>query len=94
MLEVKYSKKFERNFLSILIYYDNLALGLSQSFEIEIYKAAKIISNFPLLYIIRYKDYRRYNMDRFPFCIFYKISRNNVFVIDIIHQSRDPIFWP
>jgi plasmid stabilization system protein ParE len=94
MYNIKYSKKFSRSLLEILHYYYSISPELVNVFEIEIRGSEDILKTFPLYYSLRYGDIRRFNLNKFPFCIFYKVSNKNIRVIDIVHQSRDPKFWP
>jgi plasmid stabilization system protein ParE len=94
MYSIKYSNRFEKSLISVLDYYEVINTELPVLFEADLKHAEKIICSFPLFYGIRYKEVRRYNLVNFPFCIFYTIKNKSIKVLTILHQTRDPKFWP
>ena len=40
-----------------------------------------------------YKKIRRALTDRFPYGVFYIIEKNTIYVLAIIHSSRNPNIW-
>jgi plasmid stabilization system protein ParE len=41
------------------------------------------------LYAVRFTDVRRLNLDRFPYGIFYAIRRPEIWILGVLHASRD-----
>lgn len=94
MYRIALSKDFESNLLDIVKYYSDINLKFAMQFDLEIRTINKNLELNPLMYSIRHKSVRRVNLKKFPFCIFYSIDGDEVFILDILHQNRDPVFWP
>ena len=93
MYKIKTTDSFTVNFLDILNFYSKLNVEISREFFTEVSLIEKNIISFPEMYKIRYKNLRRVNLNKFPFCIFYRIESENIIrLIKIVHQSRDPLF--
>ena len=63
------------------------------SFEEEIDRAFRLISERPELYQAVESTVRRALVRRFPFSVFYRILPQWIEVIAVVHQSRDPRTW-
>lgn len=63
------------------------------SFEEEIDRAFRLISERPKLYQVVESTVRRALVRRFPFSVFYQILPEWIEVIAVVHQSRDPRTW-
>jgi len=40
-----------------------------------------------------YREYRRLNLDRFPYAIIYRIREREIFIIAVMHERRHPDYW-
>jgi plasmid stabilization system protein ParE len=47
----------------------------------------------PKLFAIVYRSVRRCKTRRFPYVIYYRIVKNRVEVLAIVHASRSPEAW-
>ena len=63
------------------------------SFEKEIDRAFRRISERPELYPIVESTVRRALVRKFPLSVFYRILPEWIEVIAVVHQSRDPRTW-
>ena len=63
------------------------------SFEEEIDRAFRLISQRPKLYQVVESTVRRALVRRFPVSVFYRILPEWIEVIAVVHQSRDPRTW-
>ena len=63
------------------------------SFEEEIDRAFRLVSERPKLYQVVESTVRRALVRRFPFSVFYRVLPEWIEVIAIVHQSRDPRTW-
>lgn len=41
------------------------------------------------LYVVRFANVRRLNLDRFPYGIFYIIRAPDIWILGVLHASRD-----
>lgn len=40
-----------------------------------------------------YREYRRLNLDRFPFAIVFRVGQQRIFIIAVMHERRHPDYW-
>jgi plasmid stabilization system protein ParE len=40
-----------------------------------------------------YREYRRLNLDCFPYAIIYRIRRRTIFIIAVMHERSHPDYW-
>lgn len=40
-----------------------------------------------------WKDFRRYNMKRYPISIIYRVEPTSIYIIAFMHQRRHPDYW-
>lgn len=69
-------------------YEDQLA-GLGHEFAGEFRRAYHQLRQNPLRYSIRFFGIRRLNLKRFPYGIFYILTRDEVRVLAVLHGSRE-----
>ncbi len=94
MYKVVYNEISRNDLLDIILFYKNIDIKVLNNFKLELLKIESSLSSQPAMYRTRYDDVRRINFINFPFCIFYEIKNKEVRILKVIHQSRDPIFWP
>ena len=61
-----------------------------EAFLEEVDEAETIITRMPEAFPNKYKDYREYNLDRYPYVVIYSIKGKKVTVFSVFHTSRDP----
>jgi len=61
-----------------------------EDFLEEVEKAQEYITQLPRAYPNKYKDYREYHLERYPYVVIYNIKRNEITVFSVFHTSRDP----
>lgn len=93
-MKVVYSKESLEELYNVTDFYKKIDAEIVRNFKIEIKKVESTLEKSPEIYKIRYKLFRRVNLKNYPFSIFFKIDKSNIKIVKIIHQSRDPVFWP
>ncbi len=83
----------ENDILEAALWYEEQKKGLGNDYLNEINRAIKAISETPLIYPSLYKNIRRILMSRFPFGVFYKVEKDRIVVIAVMHGSRNPSKW-
>jgi plasmid stabilization system protein ParE len=78
-----------QDIIEINIHYKLINLVLVKRFNTNLKQELKIISKNPLLFQIRYDNFRVVKIKDFPFLIHYEIVENNVVIDAIYHTSRD-----
>ena len=74
-------------------WYEDQQPGLGADFDAKVEAVLQIVANQPRRYPIVERDIREANVDRFPYCIYYRIRPNHIEVLAVFHQSRDPREW-
>ena len=90
MAEIIVRPRAESDILSQVEYYEAKHVGLGGNFSICIDDAMSSISQYPFLSTIVYKDIRRKLVRRFPYAIFYVLRDDNIIVLRVLGQVRDP----
>jgi toxin ParE1/3/4 len=67
--------------------------SLPDRFAAELERVYSAIGEYPQIYPIVYKDFRRALLRRFPYSVFYVIERSFALVVGVVHQARDESTW-
>ena len=71
----------------------DISLALSERFGAELERVYSNIGEYPQLYPIVYKNFRRALLRRFPYSVFYIVEAAFILVVGVVHQSRDESTW-
>ena len=74
-------------------YYNRQQPGLGELFQHEAEIAAKRILDHPLAWQFERDPFRRFLLDRFPYKMLYIVENDNILVIAVAHQHRQPDYW-
>jgi plasmid stabilization system protein ParE len=66
-------------------------LGLD--FSREVFDMVDLIVEFPQAWSPITERFRRCLLDRFPYGLAYEIVNDEIFVVAIMHLSREPDYW-
>ena len=83
----------EREFLASIAYYEKNRPGLGYEFAQIIHAAVQDIVNAPKTWPVFYSDIRRRLIHRFPFAVLYSDEGNRIYILAIMHLSREPFYW-
>ena len=70
-------------------WYENQQPGLGLEFAAEFLSHYRHLVRDAQLYSVRFADVRRLNLDRFPYGIFYAIRAPEIWLLAVLHASRD-----
>ncbi len=70
-------------------WYDAQKPGLGSDFLDEVNRALRAIGGQPKRYSVRFRDWRRANLRRFPHAIFYQIFGDDPVVFAVLHSRQD-----
>ena len=74
--------------------YDNQQReGLGREFAAEVRKATERISKLLNTWPPISDNARRFLLRRFPYGIVYLVEHKTVFIVAVMHLSRDPVLW-
>jgi len=75
-------------------YFEDQGVGLGHKFLTAIDQAVNEIADSPLAWPrTKYGTRKRILVSPFPYTIHYKIQYNELVIIAVAHQSREPEFW-
>ncbi len=74
-------------------FYSLQSKGLDKKFISEIEKTISIIKNYPECFPKYSEHTRKAVVNIFPYNIIYAIVYNNILIIAIAHQHRQPNYW-
>ena len=70
-------------------WYDAQKPGLGTDFVDEVKRVMSVIGERPLRYGVRFGQWRRANLRRFPHAVFYQILDARPVVFGVLHAKRD-----
>jgi toxin ParE1/3/4 len=59
----------------------------------EVDEATRLIGDQPTLYPLHSDHVHVKQLDRFPFPVFFRIDPDEIYVLSIAHNSREPNYW-
>lgn len=74
-------------------YYNRQQQGLGDAFKREAESAAKLILERPLAWQVEIEPARRFLLNQFPYKMVYLVRAEQVVVLAIMHQHRQPDYW-
>ena len=74
-------------------WYESQDPGLGSEFVRTIDACISTIGRNPLAYRLIYQQARRALVRRFPYCLFYIVEEDTIFVIACLHSKRNPTDW-
>ena len=75
------------------LYYEERAAGLGGQFTAEVEAALAAVLEAPDRWPRVEEDVRRYLVRRFPYGLLYTVESNQVFILAVMHLSREPGYW-
>lgn len=74
-------------------FYEERVAGLGEDFLEEYRTVLKRILNGPERAPRVLRGFRRLNLRRFPYSVFYRLRGEEVFIIAVAHMHRRPFYW-
>ncbi len=75
------------------LWYESKSVGLGEDFLNELESAFNIILELPDTWPIISSSFRRYLLKRFPYGVIYKVEKNRIYIVAVMHLSRKPYYW-
>ena len=70
-------------------WYEDQQPGLGLEFAADFLSHYRHLARDAQLYAVRFADVRRVNLDRFPYGLFYVIRAPEIWLLAVLHASRD-----
>jgi hypothetical protein len=73
-----------------LLYYESIRPGLGLRFLSAIEVCLDEINRHPLIYQIKYSQYRYAKVKKFPYVLFFEVVDKEIIVYQLFHCKRNP----
>jgi toxin ParE1/3/4 len=93
MMRVTLRPEARAEVLAAKEWYDRQVPGLGRDFARGVDSAIASIRRNPDAYHQIDVDCRRVLLPRFPYSLVYRVEPNNILVVAVFHNSREPGFW-
>jgi toxin ParE1/3/4 len=90
---IRFHELGSRELLDARDYYDNLVYRLGEKFVIEVERCLNIIKTNPLAYPVVKQNVRKAVVIKFPYSILYRVEKDNIYILAVMHQKRKPKYW-
>jgi len=74
-------------------WYESKSTGLGEDFLNELDSAFNLILELPDTWPVLSNSFRRYLLKRFPYGVIYKADKDLIFIVAVMHLSREPYYW-
>jgi len=92
-LEILISREARADIAEAVGSLDEISSVLPHRFGIELERVYAAIGEYPQMYPLVYKNFRRALLRRFPYSVFYVVEQSLALVVGVVHQSRDESTW-
>ena len=93
MMRIRFSEFANNELVDACDWYERQQAGLGLRFRSAVQDAALQIAGTPLLFPVELDEVRRYVMTRFPYTLRYVLRGDEVWVMAVSHQHRQPDYW-
>jgi plasmid stabilization system protein ParE len=75
------------------LWYESQGTGLGENFLVALSAAIERVARNPDQYPVVHRNTRRILLDRFPYCVFYRLYGDVVVIVACMHARRNPRQW-
>lgn len=93
MFKLIFKPLAEMDIAEAAIWYNFQRDGLGEEFLLALEAKFNEIQRNPHQFNIIYKNVRRAFPNRFPYGIFFITRENIIYIVAIVHTSRNPVVW-
>jgi toxin ParE1/3/4 len=86
-------REAEQDIKAAYEWYEEQRLNLGKEFVNEVESKLEEVDEHPDLYATIYRNVRRALCKRFPYSVYFLKSENDVVVVGVLHQRRNPAVW-
>jgi hypothetical protein len=92
-LNLSYHNLAEVEIDSSLTWYEERSRQAFDQFRIRLTSALNSIPKFPERFPCIYGEFRSARVKKFPYKVIFRIEQDQLFVIALAHDKRDPDYW-
>ncbi len=89
MYSIDFRSRAYENMEKIELYYNSIDTTLFESFKYEFYKILDVVSIFPKIYQLSYRNIRIGFLENFSYAIHYEVREQDVVIHAILHTSQE-----
>jgi len=93
VISVKFHSEADAEMMAAAVFYETQHTGLGKRFLAEVQHSLSLIQINTTLYPVIHNDVRRCITRTFPFNLLYRMTSNQIVVIAVMHQNKDPDDW-
>ncbi len=93
MQEIAYHSDAKQEVIYSARYYELQCPGLGVKFLVNYDNAISESIESPLAWPILEGEYRRHQLEHFPFGVIYRVVNDNIRILAIMHLHRKPGYW-
>ena len=95
MTAVRVLRSAQAEIRAAALWYESKRTGLGIDFIAVVDEALSMIGKKPLSCPLwrKDRDYRRKNVRRFPYSVFFTLAAEGVTIVAVAHQRRRPGYW-
>lgn len=92
-MTVRFAEAARREFNDTVLYYEDQRRGLGAEFADAIQTAIDEVLAFPQAFARIEAEVRKCAARRFPYAVLYSIEGEEIWIVAVMHQHRDPDYW-
>jgi toxin ParE1/3/4 len=92
-MKLVYTASARQDILAIINWYNDYESYLGERFDSERLELVDKLKMFPEMAPDIGNNLRRATFSTFPYSLFYRLTSDTIFVLSILHTSRDPDTW-
>jgi len=85
-LEILVSREARADIATAVVGFNDISPALSE-------RVYSNIIEYPQMYPVVYKSFRRALLRRFPYSVFYVVEKSFILIVGDVHQARDESTW-
>lgn len=93
MIPIKFHPEADSEMMEAAIFYEAQQQDLGKRFLSVVQESLNHIQINPSLYPVIHLDVRRCITKTFPFNVLFRIGKNQIVVMAVMHQKRNPDYW-
>lgn len=90
---VRFRRQARIEFDEAADWYESRRIGLGPKFTAAVRSVIETATTTPSLHPRVFEDVREGLVHGFPYCVYYRDTKQQILVIAIFHTSRDPSNW-
>jgi plasmid stabilization system protein ParE len=91
--EIIVSREAQADIALAVASFRDISPSLAVQFGEELERVYTNITEYPELYPVVYKTFRRGLLRKFPYSVFYTLAKSFILVVGVVHQARDESTW-